>query len=85
MLPKKNNEFGEISRLRKLYNIREILKEKNEDIDYLFDKSIKHLENFNVVEAEREMALEQLRVLTSQLQTRRLRNKIKSSCKYFTL
>lgn len=85
MQRKSNKEFGELSRLRKLYNIREILNEKNEDLDYLFDKSLKHLENFQVIESERQMALEHLRVLTTQLQTRRLRNRIKSSCKYFTL
>lgn len=85
MQQKSNKEFGELSRLRKLYNIREILNDKNEDLDYLFDKSLKHLENFQVIEAERQMALEHLRILTAQLQARRLRNKIKSSCKYFTL
>ena len=85
MQQKSNKEFGELSRQRKLYNIREILNDKNEDLDYLFDKSLKHLENFQVIEAERQMALEHLRILTAQLQTRRLRNKIKSSCKYFTL
>lgn len=87
MYNSQKQEFGNLSGLRNLNCIREALNDKNidSDLDLIFSESLKRLDNFQVVEAERQMALEHLRTLTTQLQTRRLRNKAKSSCKYFTL
>ncbi len=71
-----NNTFGNL-----------ILKKNKEvsAIDFLFEKSYIHLKQFDIETSERQMALEQLRKLITQLQTNRLRNKIKTSSKYFTL
>ena len=54
-------------------------------LDYLFDNFRGGLEKLSVVQAERQIALENLRNLTKELQTKRLRYKAKSSCKYFSL
>lgn len=58
---------------------------ENNELEYLFENSRLRLKDFDIDEAERRIAMEQLRKLTAQLQTRRLRHKTKSACKYFTL
>ena len=70
---------------QKTYDITEILKKDSIVLDVLFENSTKQLEKLTVIEAERQAALENLRILTKTLQTKRLRNKVKSSNKYFTL
>lgn len=78
--------FGNLTlKQKKLYDISQILKKDDFEIDILFRNSINKLEEMTVIEAERKEALENLRVLTSILQTKRLRNKAKSCNKYFTL
>lgn len=54
-------------------------------LDYLFGNSKKRLQKMAYIEAEREMALEQLDKLTKELQTKRLRYNARNACKYFTL
>ncbi len=70
---------------KKNYNIKRILDKDSMEINYLFENSQKTLEEMTVIEAERRIALENLRKLTSELQTKRLRYNSKSFCKYFTL
>ena len=70
---------------KKDYNIKRILNKDSMEINYLFENSKKTLEEMTVIEAERRIALENLRKLTSELQTKRLRYNSKSFCKYVTL
>ncbi|MBE7705569.1 MAG: hypothetical protein E7Z90_07170 [Cyanobacteria bacterium SIG29] len=78
--------FGNLTlKEKKLYNINQILKKDNKELDALFNGISGKLEMLTVIEAEREEALQNLRLLTSLLQTKRLRNKVKSKVKYFTL
>lgn len=78
-------EFGSLAKRKRNYDIKTILQKNNKDLDYLFNDTKKRLKELNIAEVERQAAMENLRALTTQLQTRRLRNKVKSSCKYFTL
>lgn len=82
----KQKNFGKLTSTP--YNRTDIgllLTTNKPELDYLYKNSNNHLKQFNIIETERQMALEQLRSLTSLLQTRRLREKVKSSSKYFTL
>ena len=54
-------------------------------LDYLFKNSNKMLSKMTVIESERQIAYENLKKLTSQLQTKRLRYNAKAACDYFTL
>ncbi len=81
-----NSDFGNLTlKQKKLYDISEILKKDDVDIDILFKNSLQKLEDMTVIEAERQAAIENLRTLTTRLQTKRLRNKVKENNKYFTL
>lgn len=71
--------------MNEYFDVTEILKRDNLEIDYLFEEHEKSLRNFNIMEAERNMAMDNLRKLTTLLQTRRLRYKAREACKYFTL
>ncbi len=79
--------FGTLTKSNKeeKYDIRKILNKDNMQLDYLFKNSLDNLEKLTVIQAERQIALENLRNLTTQLQTKRLRYNAKSACKYFTL
>lgn len=78
--------FGNLTlKEKKLYDINQILKKDDKEINALFNGISGKLEMLTVIEAEREEALQNLRLLTSLLQTKRLRNKVKSKIKYFTL
>ena len=80
------SEFGNLTlKQKKLYDIGKILNKQDRDLDILFQNSMDKLEKLTVIDAERTAALENLRTLTTILQTKRLRSKIKSSNKYFTL
>ena len=80
------SEFGNLTlKQKKLYDIGEILNKQDRDLDILFQNSMDKLEKLTVIDAERTSALENLRTLTTILQTKRLRSKVKSSNKYFTL
>lgn len=81
-----NSDFGDLTlKQKKLYDITEILKKDDMNIDVLFENSLKKLEGLTVIEVERQAAIENLRSLTTRLQTKRLRNKVKENNKYFTL
>ncbi len=67
------------------YDIKRTLDKDSMEINYLFQNSNKTLETMTVIDAERRIALENLRKLTDELQTKRLRYNAKSFCKYFTL
>ena len=78
--------FGHLTnKKQKFYDITEILKKDSIVLDILFQNSTQQLEKLTVIEAERQYALENLRSLTTVLQTKRLRTKVKSTNKYFTL
>ena len=80
------SEFGNLTlKQKKLYDIGEILNKQDRDLDILFQNSMDKLEKLTVIDAERTAALENLRTLTTILQKKRLRSKIKSNNKYFTL
>ena len=70
---------------KKQLNIKRILNKDTMELNYLFKNSNKTLEAMTVVDAERRIALENLRKLTDELQTKRLRYNAKAFCKYFTL
>ncbi len=78
--------FGNLTiKTKKEYNIKKILNNNTMEINYLFNNPEKSLEKLTIIEAERQIALEHLRDLTNELQTKRLRYKSKAVCKYFTL
>ncbi len=70
---------------KRKYDIKRTLDKDSMEINYLFQNSNKTLETMTVIDAERRIALENLRKLTEELQTNRLRYNAKSFCKYFTL
>lgn len=81
-----NNEtFGSLTlKQKKLYEIKSILKNDNIDLDNLFKNSLNKLDSLSVIEAERKMALENLRNLTSQLRERSLNAKDNQDNEYFS-
>ena len=80
------SNFGKLTlKQKKLNDITSILASEDKELDILFQNHLHKLEKLTVIEAERKAALEKLRTLTVQLQTKRLRKNAKSSCKYFTL
>lgn len=81
---KTNPIFGNLTK-KTNYDIKRVLNKDTMHIDYLFENSTGKLEQLSVVQAERQIALENLRNLTKELQTKSLRYKAKASCKYFTL
>ncbi len=58
---------------------------ETKELDYLFANMTKKLENFKIINAERERAMSNLRALTAQLQTKRLRKKLKDKYELFQL
>lgn len=82
----KNEIFGSLTlKQKRIHDIKSILKSNVIDLDYLFNNSLKKLESMSVIESERQIALENLRNLTSQLQKRRLSLKNDLKNKYFTI
>ena len=81
-----NNQTNPIfGRLTNNKHIKSYVNSNTAQIDYLFKNHIGDLEKLSVIQAERQIALENLRNLTKELQTKRLRYKAKSYCKYFSL
>ncbi len=68
-----------------LYNKKYDRNGNESSIDLLFNKSEQKLKKFQIKEAENDVALNNLRYLITQLQTKRLRNKIKNSSDFFIL
>ena len=80
------SNFGKLTlKQKKLNDITSILASEDKELDILFQNHLHKLEKLTVIDAERKIALENLRKLTIQLQTKRLRRNSKASCKYFTL
>ena len=77
-----NPNFGKLTLQKK---IKSFVNKNDLDLNYLFENFKGGLEKLSVIQAEREIALENLRNLTKELQTKRLLYKAKSSCKYFSL
>ncbi len=67
------------------YFAKEKAERKIKPLDYLFRNSKKRLARMAVLDAERQLALENLQKLVTELQTKRLRYNAKAACKYFTL
>ena len=74
-----------VKKLAKNINIKKYINPDSIEIEYLFKNAKNSLEYLSVIEAERQIALENLRALTSELQTKRLRYKVRTYNKYFTL
>lgn len=82
----KNEIFGSLTlKQKRIHDIKSILKSNVIDLDYLFNNSLNKLESMSVIESERQIALENLRNLTSQLQKRRLSLKNNLKNKYFSI
>ncbi len=74
-----NKEFGEL--ITKEINFSQ----NNSEVNLLFNNTQNYFKDFGIRESDLNVAMEHLRTLTNQLQTKRIRNKIKSKSKYFTL
>lgn len=76
-------KFGTLAK-KKNFDIKKIINENTMEIEYLFRNAESKLEKLTVIEAERQLAVENLRKLIEQLQAGR--NKINSQpdFKYFT-
>ena len=80
------SNFGKLTlKQKKINDISDILSNEDRELDILFQDHLHKLEKLTVIDSERRIALENLRKLTIQLQTKRLRKNSKASCKYFTL
>ena len=66
-------------------NIKRILNQDNMELEFLFNNVYGQLEKMTVISAERQLALENLRALTQQLQDKRLEYNSKEKSKYFTV
>ena len=76
--------FGNLTLKQKKINEFSFLNKKTTELDWLFEDSMNKLNDFSVVEAERKMALENLRDLTKRLQNKRLQEKMKDKLRYFS-
>ncbi|MBQ3641835.1 hypothetical protein II906_07940 [bacterium] len=82
------NNFCELtltSKKKYKYDVHDILHKGERDIRHLFKNSRVTMANFEVFEAERERSLQNLRKLTSELQTGRMKIKLHDLCDYFVL
>ena len=79
------NTFGTLIKPKeKHYDIKAILNQNTMEIDYLFKNARNSLEKMTVIEAERQIALENLRKLTQELQDKRLEYNNKAKLNYFS-
>lgn len=76
--------FGNLTLKQKKINEFSFLNKKTIELDWLFEDSMNKLNDFSVVEAERKMALENLRDLTKRLQNKRLQERMRSRLRYFS-
>ena len=74
-----------IKRNEEKKNIKHILNQENLEIEYLFNNVYGQLEKMTVISAERQIALENLRALTKELQSRRLEYNSDDKFKYFSV
>lgn len=81
-----STSFGKLTKKNNhKYDIKRILNKDTLELEFLFKNSRDSLEKLTVVEAERRIALDNLRKLTLELQSKRLDYNSKSSYKYFSL
>lgn len=80
----KYNNFGKLTLKQKKLNDFSFINKKSIELDWLFEDSMDKLNDFSVIEAERRMALENLRDLTKRLQNKRLQEKMKDKLRYFS-
>ena len=76
--------FGNLTLKQKEINEFSFLNKKTTELDWLFEDSMNKLNDFSVVEAERKIALENLRDLTKRLQNKRLQERMRSRLRYFS-
>ncbi len=65
-------------------NIKSFINQDTMELDYLFKNSNDKLEKLTVIEAERQLALENLRKLTQELKDRRLNYDEEPKFNFFT-
>lgn len=65
-------------------NIRKFINKDTKELEYLFKNSNKKLEGLTVIEAERRIALDNLRKLTQELKEGRLHYNNESKLNFFT-
>lgn len=80
----KYTDFGKLTLRQKKINDFSFINKNSLELDWLFENSMDKLNDFSVVEAERKLALENLRELTNRLQNKRLQEKMKEKLKYFS-
>ena len=76
--------FGNLTLKKVKSNSFDFLNKYHPEIEHIFRDINKKLENLTVIEAERKIALENLRSLTKRLQSNRLKQKARVFCKYFS-
>lgn len=83
---KKMNQiaFGNLTLANHLTDFENYVENNNDELDYIFKNYGHHLENLTVIEAERRIALENLRLLTKRMQSNRIKQNASAFCKYFT-
>ena len=80
----KHNNFCKLTLKQKKLNDFPFINKQTTELDWLFEDSMEKLEGFSVIEAERRLALENLRELTRRLQNKRLQENMKEKLKYFS-
>ncbi len=75
--------FGTLTQKNKI-DIKTFVDSETKDIDYLFKNSRNQLEKLTVIDAERQIALDNLRKLTEELQGKPLAYASNSKFTFFT-
>ena len=76
--------FGTLTKKEKNIDIKHILNKNSMEIEYLFENMKGQLEKMTVVSAERQIAMENLRKLTQELQDKRLEYENNDKLKFFS-
>ncbi|MBQ9246747.1 hypothetical protein IJ182_10825 [bacterium] len=78
-------KFGTLTKKNKqIYNIKTLLNQDTLEIEYLFGNAKKQLERMTVIEAERQIALDNLHEMAQELKSRRLQYNQNAKLNYFT-
>ena len=77
--------FGTLTKKKdSKYNIKHIVNKDSMELDYLFSNIHGQLEKMTVISAERQIALDNLRMLTQELQSKHLNYNSNEKLSYFT-
>lgn len=76
--------FGNLTLANHMADFENHTNNHDMELDYIFQNYGHHLENLTVIEAERRIALENLRSLTKRMQSNRIKQNAESFCKYFS-